>query len=731
MKCVQLAIICVASLTGAALHAHGTYDQHVMFDNSLSRGGYYHSESFVIAPSSLEQKDDKWPLDNEHFVSPPNGLRLNWTSRTGGDWRMTLLVPTRYARKFDFQGDSVVFWCYSEDEINEANSPRVYIQDYDKIGSPAVTLVKDKEVIPAKTWRRIVLPFAKVIAESRSTDDLRCKLRELISISFMQGLDDGKKHTLYIDDVQVQPAPEAEPKELAAPTGISAKGYDRHIDITWSAAPEKDVFTYRIYRSKDGKAFAPVGTQSFDTLRFADFPDDSSDTLYYRVTALTIDGHESKPSANISAKLRKLDDDGLLDMAQEGCFRYYWDAGHSNAGLSAEITPGNANLIAVGGNGFGVMALLAATERKFITRDQAIGRMEKILRFLSTADRFHGAWPHFLDGRTGKVIPYFGRYDNGGDLVETAFMIQGLLAARQYFNRDTPAEQSIRDIITKLWREVEWDWYRKDKDSYVLYWHWSPTDGFYIDHPLIGWNETMIVYLLAIASPTHPVPASLYYSGWAGQSERHVKYRQNWSRTTEGDHFTNGHSYFGIKLDVGSGNGAELFFTQFSFMGFDPRGIHDRYTNYFTNNRNIALISHAYSLENPRHFVGYGDNCWGRSAGINSGGGRALPRDDNGTINCMASLACMPYTPRESMAALKHFYRDLGARAWGPYGFYDGFNETEDWFEANYMALNQAPITVMIENYRSGLIWRNFMANPEIAPALKAIGFAPDETAAK
>jgi hypothetical protein len=236
----------------------------------------------------------------------------------------------------------------------------------------------------------------------------------------------------------------------------------------------------------------------------------------------------------------------------------------------------------------------------------------------------------------------------------------------------------------------------------------------------------MIIYLLAIASPTHPVPASLWHTGWAGQSERHVQYRQGWSRTTDGDHYTNGKSYYGIKLEVGEGNGADLFFTHFSFMGFDPRGLRDRYTNYFQNNRAIALIQQAYAIENPRKFAGYGADCWGRSAGVNAGGGRATPRDDNGTINIMASLSCMPYTPAESMAALRHFYRDLGAKTWGVFGFHDGFNESQNWFDEDYMALNQAPIVVMIENQRSGLVWKKFMANPEIKPALDAIGFQPD-----
>jgi hypothetical protein len=259
-----------------------------------------------------------------------------------------------------------------------------------------------------------------------------------------------------------------------------------------------------------------------------------------------------------------------------------------------------------------------------------------------------------------------------------------------------------------------------------LYWHWSPDHSWHISHPLIGWNETLIVYLLAIASPTHGVPASLYHSGWAGQSDAAVHYRQMWSRTTAGDHFTNGNEYYGIKLDVGSGTGGDLFFTQFSFLGFDPRGKRDRYTNYFNNNRNLALINRAYCISNPRKFAGYGPECWGLSAGVNSGGGRPLPRDDNGTICVSASLGCFPYTPEESMAAARNFYYSLGERVWGPYGFHDGFNQSWNWFDEVYMGLNQAQIVVGIENHRTGLVWRLFMANPELEPALQAIGFRPD-----
>jgi hypothetical protein len=717
-------VVALALLLATTAGAQTNYDRHVLFDNSPAGGGYAHSETFAVAPSTLAMIDGRFPVTTEHFVSPPNALRLQWRSGKGGDWRMVLKDRDHDWRNFELEGDTLAFWCWADTEITAANSPRIFMQDAGNLGTPSLTLVKGNARIPAGQWVRIKLQFETPETLYQDTSDKTFQLRNAVSVTFTQGLDDGVEHTLYVDDFMIINRAETDITPPPAPTNLTVKGYEKHFDLVWQHSAAPDVLAYRIYRSPNGKEFKPIGTQRNDRNRFEDFAGDAGQTAFYKVSAIDLAGNESPLSAaSAAASTHVLSDDGLLDMVQEGCFRYYWEAGHPNAGMAPEILPGDENLIAAGGNGFGIMALLVATERQFVTRDQGAERMLKISRFLAKADRYHGVWPHFLDGRTGKTLAYFGKYDNGGDLVETAFVIQGLLAARQYFDRDTAAEREIRDTATRLWREVEWDWYRQTPDSDVLYWHWSPNHGFHIHHPLIGWNETMIIYLLAIASPTHPVPASLYHTGWAGQAERNVQYRQGWSRTTDGDHYTNGNTYYGIKLDVGEGNGSDLFFVHFSFMGFDPRGLRDRYTNYFTNNRAIALINRAYCMENPLKFAGYGPACWGRSAGVNSGGGRPLPRDDNGTINVMASLSSMPYTPEESMAALKHFYRDLGAKTWGTYGFHDGFNETDEWYDEVYMGLNQAQIVVGIENCRSGLVWKLFMSNPEIDPMLKAIGF--------
>jgi hypothetical protein len=719
------ALVMVLLLGASAALAQTEYDRHVAFDNSIPHGAYYHSEGSAVPPSELELAGGKFPVEETECVSPPNCLRLRWRSAQGGDWRMAISVQ-RHSGRLPLEGTVLSLSVFADAPITADGSPLVQLTDAAGAVTPTTKLVGAGAPLPARQWVRLRLPFDSFTSLVQSTQDPAFDRRRLAAITFIQGLDDNTPHVLYIDDVRIEnEAGTSAAASLAPPANVAARGYDRHVDLTWQPA-DPAPHHYEIYRSVDGGPFTGIGIQKPHLGRYVDFLGASGREASYRITAVGADDRESPPSATVSAATRELTDDELLTMVQEANFRYYWEGAHPVAGMAIEVTPGDDNLVALGSSGFGIMALIVGAERQFVTRDQAVERLLRIVRFLAKADRFHGVWPHFLDGRTGKIIPYFGKYDNGGDLVETAFLIQGLLAARQYFDRDTPEEREIRDTITWFWRSVEWDWYRRDPGSDFLFWHWSPDYGFHISHPLIGWNETMIVYLLAIASPTHAVPASLYHTGWAGQSDVAVQYRRGWSRTTDGDHYVNGHSYYGIRLDVGEGNGAELFFTHFSFFGFDPRGRRDRYTNYFDNNRAIALIQHAYAIDNPLKRAGYGDDTWGRSAGINAGSGRATPAGDNGTINCMASLASFPYTPEESMKALKHFYRDLGDRVWGIYGFRDGFNETENWFEDVYMGLNQAPTVIMIENHRTGLLWRLFMANPEIEPALAAIGFKKD-----
>ncbi|MGG9962650.1 glucoamylase family protein [Ferruginibacter sp. SUN106] len=419
-----------------------------------------------------------------------------------------------------------------------------------------------------------------------------------------------------------------------------------------------------------------------------------------------------KPAAfDAKARPKDLSDSALLDIVQKQTFKYFWDFAHPVSGMARERSNesfGYGNeIVTTGGTGFGIMSVIVATERKWITRDTAAKFMLKMVNFLLKANSYHGAFPHWMDGGTGKTIP-FSRKDDGADLVETSYLFQGLLCARQYFNSDNKIERELRNKISWMWPDIEWNWFTKGGQE-VLYWHWSPNNDWAMNFPVHGFNECLIMYILAASSPNekYQVPSAVYHRGW-----------------TESNFFKNGKEFYGYKLPLGFDYGGPLFFSQYSFLALDPRGLKDRYADYWEQNKNHTLINHAYCLDNPKKFKGYGENCWGLTACDTYNGYDAYsPTNDGGTIAPTAALSAFPYAPEYSMKALKHFYYDLGDKIWSEYGFVDAFNETKNWYAGSHLAIDQGPIVAMIENYRSGLLWKLFMSCPEIKNGLKKLSF--------
>lgn len=407
-------------------------------------------------------------------------------------------------------------------------------------------------------------------------------------------------------------------------------------------------------------------------------------------------------------KFPVISDDSLLTLVQRQTFRYFREYAHPVSGLARERS-GSGDIVTTGGSGFGVMALIVGIERKFISRQEGFTRLKKIVDFLnsSSTDRFHGAYPHWLNGNTGKVIP-FSPKDNGGDIVETAYLLQGLLSVRQYFNNGSPDERAMCDTIESIWREVEWDWYRSnDKNS--LYWHWSPDLGWIMNLPVQGWNEALIVYILAASSPTHSITKQVYDEGWARNGAYPMR---------------NGKTFYNIRLPLGEDYGGPLFFAHYSFLGLDPRRLADQYSNYLEQNVAHTRINYNYCVANPKKYKGYSNECWGLTASdTESGYSASSPLNDKGVIAPTAAVSSLPYTPEESLRALRFFYYVLGDRLWGDFGFYDAFNLSKLWFANSYLAIDQGPIICMIENYLTGLLWNLFMSSDEIKAGLIKLGF--------
>ncbi|MFV0468022.1 MAG: glucoamylase family protein [Dysgonomonas sp.] len=422
---------------------------------------------------------------------------------------------------------------------------------------------------------------------------------------------------------------------------------------------------------------------------------------------------EQKEQAEVSST--EITDEALLDSVQHRTFQYFWNGAEPVSGMAreryhvdGEYPQNDKNIVTSGGSGFGIMAIIAGINRGYVTREQGLERFNKILSFLEKADRFHGVYPHWWYGETGKVKG-FGDKDNGGDLVETSFLFQGLLTACQYYVNGSDAEKSIAARIDKLWKEVDWNWHRNDQN--VLYWHWSPEYSWKMNFAIRGYNECLITYILAASSPTHGVSAAVYHEGWADNGK-----------------LIEPHDLEGYKLNMHyqSINGAgPLFWAHYSFLGLNPNGLKDKYASYFEEMKNYTLINRAYCIRNPKGYKGYGENAWGLTASYSVNGYAAhapFENDDLGVISPTAALSSIVYTPEESMKVMRNLYK-MGDKMFGEYGFYDAYSETDNWYPKRYLAIDQGPIAVMIENYRSQLLWKLFMSHPDIQTGLKKLGF--------
>jgi len=478
---------------------------------------------------------------------------------------------------------------------------------------------------------------------------------------------------------------------------VDKDSFEAALKVTGKEVPAMD-YNY----SNDNRTIAVVGQSSLIYL--------SKYNLEIKNTLTGAEGEafggyalEFFSELDTTPKFPEIPDEELLTKVQEYAFKYFWDFGHPVSGLSRERNT-SGETVASGGSGFGLMAIIVGIERGFISRAEGVARLKTMIGFLEQADRFHGAWSHWLNGTSGKAIPFSAK-DDGGDLVETSYAAMGMLTVRQYLDANDVEEAALIDQINDIEDGIEWDWYTQGENA--LYWHWSPNYNFEMNMKIRGWNEALITYIMAAASETHGISTEVYENGWKNS-----------------DRFLNGREFYGIKLPLGRDYGGPLFFEQYTYLGIDPRNLADAQVDYWEQAVNHTLINREHCIVNPKNFVGYSQYCWGLTASDgNEGYSAHSPTNDRGVITPTAALSSFPFTPQESMDALKHFYYMLGDRTWGPYGFYDAFNITAEWYANSNIAIDQGPILLMIENHRTGLLWDLFMSSPEVKQALDKLGF--------
>ena len=499
---------------------------------------------------------------------------------------------------------------------------------------------------------------------------------------------------------------------ITAPSGLVILSGDQSIVLHWNPNVENYVSEYNVYRSLTGGGpFILQNTNPLTAPGFCDLNVSNGQTYYYEVTALTGTSQESATSSAISAVPSPFaSDDAFLNYVQQSDFDYFWYEANPVNGLIPDRTATNSTC-SIAAEGFGLTAIGIGIDHGWISRTQGVARVQTALNtFLQGTEGtningmigYNGWFYHFLDMNTAERSP-----NSELSSIDTTWLLTGILYARQYFNGTNSDEINIRTMADAIFNRVNWTWMAQGSDALAM--GWLPESGFTTFGNWVGYNEGMMIYLLGMGAPTNPLPASA------------------WSYWTSGYAWATNYGQAYVPF-------GPLFGHEYSHCWVDFRHVADAYMNshsstYFENSRRATLAQQQYCIADPLHWPGYGSNVWGLTAcddpyvGYEAHGAPPAVNDD-GTIAPTAPGGAMAFTPEYSLPALQTMYNSYRSNLWTANGFRDAFNlRSPVWFDTDELGIDQGPIVIMIENYRTQRVWQLFMQNPAIQQGMELAGF--------
>lgn len=691
----------------------------VLFENSILKGNYMFSTVYHDDRSWVENVAGRLPVSDSIFFTPGNSLSLRYMSVKNGNWHVQIASPDAATSYKPNPADVLTFKLYVVSDTDNDALPKLSLSQQDTT-SRAVELSDYIKDFRTNMWLDVRIPVKAIggLAMDEAIDGLQLS----------QGRADTTTHWLYIDQIEFLPANPPRAKLSSPAVLASATAYDRHVDLTWQLPLTPSIRYIKIYRADDNEHFEPVAIRPVFVQKYTDFVPYPDRAYFYKIAWVDYDYLESPFSNVMEATAHAASDSALLDFIQAAHFNYFAERAEINSGMHAVHFGVDDATISVRETGLSVLAHVVGVERGFISRKVAIDRLRRIVGFLGKVERYHGAFPAQIDGRTGKGIFVVDSVPEA-DLAATAFLMQGLLVAKQYFGADSGKVTGLMAKIDTLWSDVAWNKFVVAGQGNILLDRWSPVSGFKDAGPMGGFGADFISYVLALASPQYALKPDAYTEGLGVPRElvdstyaMELAENDSFSVNKGGDDadvlphyrefsYTVDTTMYGVPITVGSVD-TSLLEAYTPFLGFDPRGKRDTFTNYFTNNINLTKAFRR--RDNERGCGGFSRDIWGTVViGTDSLDG-ADSLDRTYAISPAIASASYAYLPDAAVQSIRGLYETYGHTLFTEYGFRKWVSPERNAISDGFDALQQAAVVVMIENGRSGLIWNLFSNHPDI-----------------